>query len=329
MFDWSDEAERLCTQLGIDKIREASVLLSTAYREARSTDSPRLSGDALLGAYLAVRFPATMAAALAASRAVALSIANRAGIPDYRPESLLDLGAGCGAGALALQEVWPTLNAVTAIEQLPAMVKTGRQLLPDATWRTATVESITEFLPHDIVLLNYALGETKALPIERAWQAARQLLLIVEPGTPHGFATILNARQRLLDAGASIVAPCPANAPCPAAGNDWCHFAARLNRSALHRRLKGGTLSYEDEKFSYLAAWRGSLTPGALRVIRHPLIEPGRIQVEVCAAPARGSMTGTKRDKERFRIFRKIRWGDELDRDAGLSPNPPKTGSST
>lgn len=308
------EADRLAAQLGSDKLRDAHDKLSGAYRDSRDTLSARLDGDALIAAYLAVRFPATLAAATSAARAVAQSIETRAGDLDFAPATLLDLGAGCGAGALALTEIWPSLETITSIEQIPAMVKMGKQILPAATWTTAAIESMAELPPHDVVLLSYALSEAKALPLERAWQAARNLLLIVEPGTPRGFETILDARTRLIAAGAAIVAPCPSHAACPAIAPDWCHFAARLNRSALHRRLKGGTLGYEDEKYSYLAAWRGPLTPGPMRVLRHPLIEPGRIQIEACQPPAQGTLIATKRDKDRFRVFRKLRWGDTLER---------------
>ncbi len=314
MFDWRMEADRLAAQLGSSKLHEACDKLSAAYRDSRDTPSARLDGEALVAAYLAVRFPATLAAATSAARAVSESIEARAGGQDFEPASLLDLGAGCGAGALALTEVWPKLDSITAVEQLPSMVKMGKQILPAATWTTCAVESVAELPPHDVVLLSYSLSEAKGLPIERAWQAARQLLLIVEPGTPSGFKTILDARTRLIAAGASIVAPCPSQGACPAVAPDWCHFSARLNRSALHRRLKGGTLGYEDEKYSYLAAWRGPLAPGQLRVLRHPLIEPGRIQIEVCQPPAQGTLIATKRDKDRFRVFRKTRWGDTLER---------------
>lgn len=315
MFDWQREAEVMAGRYGSERMRGAVEALSAAYREGRSTLAPRLDDELLVAAYLAVRFPATYAANLLAGQEVEESIGRRAG--DFAPSSLLDLGAGCGAASLAAQEVWPSIEVVTAIEQLPAMVWMGKQILPNAIWRTAKFEEVPAYASHDVVVCSYAYGEGRGdtLLLEKAWKAAERLLIVIEPGTPRGFAGVLEARQRLIELGASIVAPCPSHGACTAKDLDWCHFAARLNRSALHRRLKGGALGYEDEKFSYVAAWRGELSHGSPRVVRHPLIEPGRITIEVCDAPDRHRIVVTKKSKPAFRQARKIAWGNALDAD--------------
>src|SRR5690606_27604170 len=99
-----------------------------------------------------------------------------------------------------------------------------------------------------------------------------------EPGTPAGYQRILAARDRLRQRGAALAAPCPHDAACPMAGRDWCHFAVRLDRSRLHRHLKGAALGWEDEKFSYVVA----VPPGApdprrasARIVRRPRKETG------------------------------------------------------
>lgn len=308
MFDWQQEAELQASRFGLERMRGAMEALSEAYRAQKTTLAPRIDEELLVATYLAVRFPATRAAARAAAMAVAERIEN------FAPTSVLDLGAGCGAASLALGEVWPTIDTVSAVEQIVGMVELGKRMQPNAIWRTTRLEDQREFAGHDVVVVNYALAEARgdSALVEKAWKAADKLLLIVEAGTPKGFEVVHEAREKLIALGATIAAPCPSNAACPARGEDWCHFAARLNRSALHRRLKGGTLSYEDEKFAYVAAWRGELGPGHPRVIRHPLVEPGRITMELCEAPARRKMVATKKSKPEFRRARKISWGDAL-----------------
>lgn len=314
MFDWRQEAEILAGRFGAERMRTAIEALTEAYRSGRTTQDPRLDEELLVAAYLAVRFPATQAANLAADRWVAEAIQTRATEGAFHPESLLDLGAGCGAATLAAQTVWPGIQTITAIEPIPAMVRVGRQMVPEAMWRTARFEDQTSWAGHDIVLCSYAYGEARQDSglLEKAWEAAGRLLILIEPGTPRGFSGILDARRRLIEMGASILAPCPSHESCPALEPDWCHFAARLNRTSLHRRLKGGSLGHEDEKFSYVAAWRGPLGPGLPRAIRHPLIHPGRIQIELCQAPKRVRIAVTKKNKDAFRLARKLGWGDVL-----------------
>jgi len=59
------------------------------------------------------------------------------------------------------------------------------------------------------------------------------------------------------------------------AGTDWCHMAARVERTSLHRRLKGAELPYEDEKFSYVIATRTPVDRAAARIIRRPDVQKG------------------------------------------------------
>jgi len=94
----------------------------------------------------------------------------------------------------------------------------------------------------DLVTVSYVLGElTDAQQrdlVARA-AAAAGLLMIVEPGTPAGYARVIAARDQLVGLGHTVVAPCPHQEPCPLASGDWCHFGVRVNRTALHRRIKG------------------------------------------------------------------------------------------
>lgn len=311
MFDWLTEAETRAARYGSERMRAAVQSLSDSYRSGKPTNHSRLDEDLLASAYLAVRFPATLAANHKAASHILAALADRApALP--APTTLLDLGAGCGAATLAACEAFPTLTTTSAIEPLGALASLGQQFLPGAIWRRTRFEQALPLAEHDIVWASYSLGELRDWQpiLAAAWQATTQLLVILEPGTPHGAATIQAMRNSLLTAGAHILAPCPDNAACPLGENDWCHFAARLNRSALHRRLKDGALGYEDEKFSWLAAVRTPLPPGSPRILRHPLIEPGRIRLSLCTAPTQSTRTITKRDKAAFRLARKADWGD-------------------
>jgi len=306
-------------------IRRAGGELSERYRAERpqvalTTPEHRL-------AYLLVRLPATYAAISAVLKEV------RERVGEIR--SVLDLGAGPGTAAWAAAELFPQLERVTLVERDPEMVVLGKKLAADqpvlsrAAWVVQDLRS-AKFEPHDLVIAAYALGELPGRDARpgvsgegltgdgltavstRAWGAAGKALAVIEPGTPRGFASLLPLREALLAQGQHILAPCPADDHCPMTDRpgDWCHFAARLERTALHRRLKSGELGYEDEKFAYLVFARDQQAPQApARILRHPVHGKGHIKLTLCAAPVLREVTVTK-SGDSFRSARRAKWGD-------------------
>ncbi|MDG4862541.1 small ribosomal subunit Rsm22 family protein, partial [Streptomyces sp. T-3] len=138
-------------------------------------------------------------------------------------------------------------------------------------------------------------------------------VVVIEPGTPDGYARVLAARDALLAAGFSIAAPCPHDGACPIEpGSDWCHFSARVSRSSLHRQVKGGSLPYEDEKFSYVAAARFPVSPVSARVTRRPQIRKGQVLLDLCTRDSGLTRTTvTKRHGALYKAARDVDWGDE------------------
>jgi ribosomal protein RSM22 (predicted rRNA methylase) len=318
------QIEERAEALGFVALQRAAAALSDAYREGRA---PRLGDAERTAAYLVTRMPATFAASSAvlreAARLLAIGSAPDAGAdsPAGGPHfplagvigSILDAGAGTGAASLTALAHFPHA-AITLLERDAALAAAARQWLPDAAVIAADIARLEVLPPHDLVIAAYSLGEFGAPLAARLWQAARVALVLIEPGTPRGFALIRQVRGELLAAGARMIAPCPAETACPLADPDWCHFAARVERSSLHRRVKGGSLGYEDEKFSYVVLARQPVELPAARIIRHPQHRPGLIEIETCTAAGLRSERVTKRDRERFRAARKAAWGS-----AGIS----------
>lgn len=94
------------------------------------------------------------------------------------------------------------------------------------------------------------------------------------------------------------------------AGGDWCHFSARVERSSLHRRLKGGTLGHEDEKFSYVAATKHAFPFPASRVLREPVRHSGHVILKLCTEEGVKQPTISKKMGELYKQARKVEWGD-------------------
>ena len=82
-------------------------------------------------------------------------------------------------------------------------------------------------------------------------------------------------------------------------------------RQSLHRRIKGGSLAYEDEKFAYVAAARFPVEPAPSRVVRRPQIRKGQVLLDLCETdPSLRRTTITKRHGDLYKAARDTEWGD-------------------
>jgi len=296
--------EERAEAVGFRGVKHAASAMSAAYREDRAVPLP---DPARTAAYLVTRMPATFAAAHAVLREL------RERLSAGSISSVLDIGAGAGSASLAARQCFPEARTITLVERDSALAAAARQWLPEAAIVLEDVTRIHSLPPHDLVMAAYSLGEIGGPLAARLWQAARVALVAIEPGTPRGYALILKVRQELLEAGAHMVAPCPAATPCPLAAPDWCHFPARVERSSMHRRIKDAELGYEDEKFSYVAVAREPVDLPASRIIRRPRQRPGLIVLETCVPGGVQTVRAPRRDREAFRAARKAAWGGAWD----------------
>jgi ribosomal protein RSM22 (predicted rRNA methylase) len=291
--------------------------LIEAYRSGRPPTAPIMASGLDVAAYAAYRMPATFAAVRAALGQVVESF------PDFDPRTHLDVGGGTGAATWAAAETFPGLTGVTVLDQVAGALDVGRKLAGQAPWpalRAAewlqwSAGTEAELPAADLVTVSYVLGElapdARDRLLDRAARAAR-LLVVVEPGTPAGYQRVIEARSALIKRDFTVVAPCPHQHDCPLAGTrDWCHFAARVNRSAIHRRLKQGELGHEDEKFSFVAAAAEATgdRPGG-RVLRHPAFRKGMVTLQLCRPEDVAPRIVSKREGALYKAARDAEWGD-------------------
>jgi ribosomal protein RSM22 (predicted rRNA methylase) len=302
---------------GVDAktLARAAEELSRSYSAGR----PRgmLESRAGQAAYLVTRLPATFAAASVVMQEIAARLSFHIG-------SVLDLGAGAGTTSWAASAQLDSIREMTLIERNSALIEMGKRLataasceaLRRARWISADLAHYELEREYDLAIASYSIGELNASAREqllrRVWPRARALA-IIEPGTPAGFKNVLAAREWLIASGAKMAAPCPAEHECPlAALGDWCHFAVRLERSALHRRLKAGGLGYEDEKFSYVVGVKeAAARAAAARIVRHPMHMKGHTRLELCTPAGLQQITIAKSQGEVYKRAKKARWGEE------------------
>ena len=295
--------------------------LSEGYRrEQNSADLVLSDTDAV--AYALSRMPATYAASLSALTALATAR------PDFRPDRLLDLGAGPGTAAWAATAVWPDVAAITLVERNRRFLDLSAQLAAAAGGALAQAERLERDLattgpftdpPADLAVLSYALTELSADVARRLVvgliEAGTRHVVIIEPGTPRDHDRLLDWRRHAIAAGARPVAPCPHAAPCPLATGDWCHFSVRLPRSRQHLRLKGAVVPFEDEPYAYLVleGVGAPIVASPARVLRRPQASKHDMNFRLCRADGQlAEVRIERREAARWRAVRKLGWGDDF-----------------
>ena len=288
--------------------------ISETYRGGGTSGTIATEADAL--AYAVVRMPATYAAVTACLNAL---MKLR---PDFAPTTLLDVGAGPATASFAATEAFASLTSFNALDANPVLrtlaldlaIGTDRLRGLDYVLGNARI-SLDKAVPADFVVASYVINELseaeRSTVIDALWAKTRDTLLIVEPGTPAGYARTIAARTQLIAAGAHVAAPCPHDRPCPLIAPDWCHFVQRLTRSRAHKQVKDVDVPFEDEKFIYLALTRAPVARPTARVLAQPAITKVAATAKLCCADGTLQIASiSRRDKPAFAAARRWNWGD-------------------
>ena len=292
-----------------------AALISQTYRDGGGSGTIRTEIDAL--AYALVRMPATYAAVTASLNAL------REIAPHFAPASLLDIGAGPGTAAWAAAEAFSSLKSFTLLDANSALralaldIGRGSVRLREMTYQRGDAgAALADASAADLVVASYMIAEVsdaeQGALTKLMWTKTRDTLLIVEPGTPAGYARILTARRQLIASGAHVAAPCPHDGTCPLTAPDWCHFTQRLPRSRAHKQLKSAELPYEDEKFIYVALTRAPVARHPARVLAQPDVNKVEVTAKLCTAEGLVIARIPRRAKGDYSAARRWRWGDAV-----------------
>jgi ribosomal protein RSM22 (predicted rRNA methylase) len=230
-------------------------------------------------AYLHCRMPYTYQV----SKRICYELAKR--LPDFKPDSVLDYGAGLGSSIWAAHDVFTDTKKFAAVEPNRDMRKLGKFLTTVAKLNSEIlwVESLTmipgtgsERGKFDLIFISHVLQELptskiRLMLLETLFNRLKDngVIVVLEPGSPKGFRFIHDLREWVISKpreDASIIAPCPHHFQCPLAArsNDWCHFSQlsyKWNKNILPRSTKEKQIY--NEKFCYLVIRKGK-TPNAI-----------------------------------------------------------------
>jgi ribosomal protein RSM22 (predicted rRNA methylase) len=249
-------------------------------------------------------------------------------------ENLIDVGSGPGTLDFALCEKNIQFSTSHFVELAKPAIEAHKNLLRELnlstqnkTWaEKLNVSGKTNAGQSEpsktLVAFSYALNEMAELP---SWALNSEALLIVEPSTQEQGRNLQMLRQKLIDQGFSIWAPCTHQKACPLlthSKTDWCHsrihieLTPALKAIEKHLPIKNQTLT-----FSYLLARKKSphvtssqsktssakhsASPATkARVIGDTLFERGKIRQAVCRGPEREFLSWLTRHGEPTLIAR-------------------------
>ncbi len=298
--------ENYVSNKSLKSLSDSFKKLSQGYRTLNNSELGSSKED--VEAYLVGRLPVTWSVLTHLLRQISL----------YLPEhfSVLDYGSGPGTALLALDHLFeskrfsylgleakkPMLNAAEALNESLNLKGTFKQHdvnkegLQKAT--LAIVSYLLNELPQQEHFFNHLLNQ-------------HEFILLIEPGTPDGYSRLMNLRNKAMASNWHILAPCPHAKSCPLVHPDWCHFYVRVQRNKLLKDIKGGSMGYEDEKFSYLFLSRTLYENHRGVVIKKPDVYPYKVELEVCSFSGQIEKKEIlKKEKELFKKAKKTDWGD-------------------
>lgn len=308
--------EEEVNKYNLSKLKEYSQNLSNKYMKEIRTGKTLISLEEEAVAYSIMRMPATFGAVTSALNCV---LENN----NIEIKSLLDIGAGTGAGSIAVAEIIE-LESITCIEREKAMINLGKKImnhsdevLKNAKWIDLDIikEDFNE--KADLVIVSYMINELKEEDrikvFNKLLDCTNKILIVIEPGTPEGFSNIKKIRKEAIDKSYEILAPCTHNGKCMISENDWCSSSVRVQRSKVHKMLKNADLPYEDEKFSYIGISKINGNKAFARVLRHPINQGKMLKFKLCTKNGIKEITITKKYSELFKISKKKNIGDSFD----------------
>ena len=306
--DLRNKIEEMLEGYKLPLLKRVASELSENYLKESGKGISLINSELDAKVYACIRMPATY-------KAISDALSHTLEYCDEEIKSLIDAGAGLGAGSIAASDLLP-LESITCLEKSDVMRKVGQEITDNLPIKWKEFDLVDREIEDkaDLVICSYVLNEleenNRELVVKSLFNATNKVLLIVETGTPVGASIIQEVRKELLSLGGHIIAPCPHEGKCQ---SDWCHFSSRTSRSKLHKLLKEGDAPYEDEKFSYIAISKSPCKRCSNRVLRHPIINKSSVGLTLCNEKEISEVVVRKSDKEKYKASRKLKVGDSFE----------------
>jgi hypothetical protein len=232
------------------------------------------------------------------------------------PGRAIDLGAGTGAVGRALRARFGPEFEVVEVDVVDAPGVRRADLareLPSVAGRFDLVVAahlLNELYVNQPAPDRIRRRADRVLAWREALLADGGTVVLLEPALRETSRELLAVRDRLVEGGMFVVAPCLRQASCPALAKerDWCHDAAPDERRGRvdfsYLVLRGGPDGAEEP---------AEASDPRFRVVSDPLPEKGRLRVWGCGVRGRGELIRLDRHASAENAdFDEVRRGDVL-----------------
>ena len=309
-----DKIKNLFFELGKGKVLKVQKNLTYKYKNKTGESKPLIEDLSDSGIYAISRMPATNEVLCSLFKTLISQ-----NILDKNLKSIIDVGAGTGAGYFAIKDYFENAE-LTFVENNKNMIDVFKKL---TEYENIIHEDILNFESeekYNLVLSSYVLSEMtefdRVNAVCKLFNLSNKYVLLVDAGTPSIYEQYMNIKGICKKFGFKVIAPCK-NEMCPLK-NDYCQFYARVERSSVHKLAKDAIQSYEDEKYFYLLFEKIENNgenvdyEDLARVIRRPIIKKNLVELKVCASGGVKNVAITKKDKEKFKMARKIKINEQM-----------------
>ena len=220
---------------------------------------------------------------------------------------VIDIGSGPGTAHLAALSLLPHSALWKSWEVSTHAIDLHQKILGQKNSDNVEWLQKQPSFKKSTVIASYALNEWPNWP--QTLLEAEQII-IVEPSTQMAGRRLMEFRQKLIDQGFHIWAPCTHQQLCPLlteSKRDWCHDRIYFNppewwtELETHLPMRNQTLT-----FSYLIASRAKpkqqTSQQKARVIGDTLYEKGKTRQAVCRGPHREFLSWLRRDGEAVQL---------------------------
>lgn len=205
-------------------------------------------------------------------------------------DRVIDFGAGLATASMVLAEKHAfKFQLIERSSEPQKLIETFfPQFKPEEWQRSLDTKNIRD-PKKTLAVFSYSLTELSDIP---TWAYDCEALMIVEPSTQQDGRKLLELRQKLINKGFHVWAPCTHEGPCPLltqSKTDWCHDRVHFQAPEWFQKMeeqlpmKNRTLT-----MSYLLLRKTAPEKiTSARVVGDRLKEKGKDRQMICRGPER------------------------------------------